>query len=219
MRNLVNDLEVQATRRSFKKGTVLLYQGEVPRMAYVIKSGTVKVYTINNGGEEQIVTFHGDNDFFPSPWVFGKSHATLYYYEAFSDCVLLTLPRENLLEFLYKPEHIRAMADYFIKNYTGMLMRVTALEQSRAREKIMFTLYYLLFRYGEQKKGGNYAVSLPLTHSALASLMGLTRETTTTELNKLKKEKIVKYNRHSFIVHKQKLERALGEDSFNDLNI
>lgn len=219
MKNLVKALDTFATKRSFKKGSVLLYQGEVPRMAYVIKSGTIKVYTINNAGEEQIVTFHSDGDFFPSPWLFGKSQGSLYYYETFANCEILTLPRDDLLEYLYKPEHIKAMADYFVKNYTGMLVRVTALEQSRAREKIMFTLYYLLFRYGQQKRPNVYTVDLPLTHSALASLVGLTRETTTTELNKLKAEKIVQYNRHSFTINKERLERALGEDSFADIII
>lgn len=188
-------------------------------MAYVIKSGTIKVYTINNAGEEQIVTFHGNDDIFPSPWIFGKAQTTQYYYETISNCEILTLPREDLLHILYQPEHIKATADYFIKNYTGMLVRVTALEQSRAREKIMFTLYYLLFRYGRLKRGSVYSVDLPLTHGALASLVGLTRETTTTELNKLKKERIVQYNRHSFTVNKERLERALGEDSFDDIRL
>lgn len=188
-------------------------------MAYVIKTGTVKVYTINNAGEEQIVTFHGEGDMFPSPWIFGRTSTTTYYYETFASCELLTVPRETLLEYMYKPELVRETTDYFITNYTGMLVRVTALEQSRAREKILFTLYYLLYRYGKQKKPGVFTIDLPLTHSAIASLVGLTRETTTTELNRLKKQKVVEYQRHTYIVDKQRLERLLGEDSFQDMNL
>ena len=96
---------------------------------------------------------------------------------------------------------------------------IVALEQSRAREKIMFTLYYLLFRYGRPTKSGNYVIELGLTHSIIASLVGLTRETTTTELSKLKRQKVVDYNLHSYVVNKQKLERLLGEDSFQDVII
>lgn len=219
MHDLVQEITKHATLRTYKKGSILLYQGEAPRMAYAIKSGDIKVYTINDAGEEQIATFHSKGDIFPSPWIFGTSQTTTYYYETFSNCELLTLPRELLLEHAYQPGHIRATSDYFVKNYTGLLMRVTALEQSRAREKIMFTLYYLMYRYGRQIKPGIFEVELPLTHSSIASLVGLTRETTTTELNKLKKDKIVNYTRKMLSVDKVRLERSLGEDSFKDLSI
>lgn len=219
MHDLVSAITGQATLRTFRKGSILLYQGEAPRMAYVIKAGDVKVYTINEAGEEQIATFHSKGDIFPTSWIFGNSQTTLYYYETFSNCEILTLPRELLLEHLYKADHMRSTNDYFVKNYTGLLMRVTALEQSRAREKIMFTLYYLLYRYGREIKPNLFEVELPLTHSSIASLVGLTRETTTTELNKLKKEDIIDYSRKMLTVDKAKLERSLGEDSFKDLAI
>jgi CRP/FNR family transcriptional regulator, cyclic AMP receptor protein len=220
MGDMLGKIQSKATKRLFKKRSILLYQGEAPRMAYVLKSGVVKVYTINNAGEEQIVAFHAKNDIFPSSWIFGKSATTLYYFEALTDCEVLTMPREELHKHLTSnPEQMAAALDYFVTNYTGMMMRVTALEQSRAREKIMFTLYYLLFRYGRPTKGGRYVIELGLTHSIIASLVGLTRETTTTELSKLKRQKVLDYNLHSYTVHKEKLERILGEDSFQDVII
>lgn len=187
-------------------------------MAYVIKSGHVKVYTINNTGEEQIVTFHSANDIFPSPWLFGKTAATQYYYEAFSDCEVLTLPRDILMEKLTKVGQSN-LINYLATNYIGMLMRVTALEQSRAREKIMFTLYQLLFRYGAETRPGIFTIELPLTHSVIASLVGLTRETTTAELNQLKKLKIITYTKRTYKVRKANLERAMGEDNFHDVSM
>jgi CRP-like cAMP-binding protein len=219
VKNILTTLTPHATKRTFKKGSILLYQGEAPRMAYVIKSGHVKVYTINNAGEEQIVTFHSTGDVFPSPWLFGKTSTTQYYYETFSDCEVLTLPRDILLEQLTKTGETQALIDYLATNYIGMLMRVTALEQSRAREKIMFTLYQLLFRYGTEGKSGIFTIDLPLTHSVIASLVGLTRETTTAELNHLKKQKIVSYNKRTYKVYKSNLERALGEDNFQDVKL
>jgi len=109
--------------------------------------------------------------------------------------------------------------DYFATNYTGLLVRITALEQSRAREKIMFTLYFLAFRYGRQLSAGNFVIDLPLTHSIIASLVGLTRETTSGEMNKLKQQKIVDYHAHTYTVNKPLLERMLGEDSFSDITL
>jgi len=219
VKNILTALAPYATKRAFTKGSVLLYQGEAPQMAYVIKNGHIKVYTINNAGEEQIVTFHSMGDVFPSPWLFGKTSTTQYYYEAFSDCEVLTLPRDILLEQLTQTNKAKDLINYLANNYIGMLMRVTALEQSRAREKIMFTLYQLLFRYGTETKPGIFTVNLPLTHSVIASLVGLTRETTTAELNNLKKQKIVSYTKRTYTLHKENLERALGEDNFQDVKL
>ena len=216
--DIIAELKPHASKRLFKKHSILLYQGEAPRMAYVLLNGIVKVYSINNAGEEQIATFQVEGDLFPAPWIFGKSASTLYYYEALTDCEVLVTPREELRKTIVsRPELLSSTLDYFVTNYTGMLMRVTALEQSRAREKIMFTLYYLLFRYGQETKPGMYKINVALTHGVIARLVGLTRETTTTDLSKLKAQKVVNYSAHTYTVNKPKLERLLGEDSFSDL--
>lgn len=216
--DIIAEIKPHATKRLFKKHSILLYQGEAPRMAYVLLEGIVKVYSINTAGEEQIATFQVKGDVFPAPWIFHKSASTLYYYEALTDCEVLVIPREELRSaILGRPQLLERTLDYFVTNYTSLLMRVTALEQSRAREKIMFTLYYLLFRYGTEIRPGIYRVDLALTHGVIASLVGLTRETTTTELSKLKAQKVVTYSAHNYTVNKTKLERLLGEDSFTDL--
>jgi len=220
MPDLISPLKGHATKRSFKKHSILLYQGEAPRVAYVVVSGAIKVYSINAAGEEQIVTFETHGDLFPAPWIFQKSSSTLYYYEALTDCEVLMIPREELRQlFRDDPELLNALLDYYVTRYTGLMVRVTALEQSRAREKIMFTLYYLLFRYGRETRPGIYTVSLKLTHSVIASLVGLTRETTTNELSKLKAQKVLRYSAHQYVIDKAKLERMLGEDSFEDITL
>lgn len=220
MTDLITELKAHGTKRTFKKGSVLLYQGEAPRMAYVLESGNVKVYTINNAGEEQIVTMHREHEMFPTPWIFKRATTTPYYYETMSQCEIVTIPRDVLRKLMFKPEHMPGTIDYLATNYMGMMMRTTALQQSRASEKIMFTFYYLVFRYGrETAKPGIYKIDLLLTHNIIASLVGLTRETTTTELNNLKKQGIITYSRHIYVVHKQKLERLLGEDSFAEVTL
>lgn len=188
-------------------------------MAYVVKSGIVKAYSINSAGEEQVVTLKIANDLFPAPWIFGKSSVALYYYETFSNCELLALQRETLIDFLHTPDRTAATIDYLATNYVSMLVRTTALEQPKATDKIMFMLYYLLFRYGKEIKPGIFTINLPLTHGVIANMVGLTRETTTTELNKLKKLKIVRYNQQSYTIHKKNLEHFLDEDSFKTVRL
>ncbi len=220
MQDIIDAVRPIATQRVFKKHSILLYQGEVPRAAFVLLSGTIKVYSLNTAGEEQVATFHVDGEFFPTSWLFDKSSSTQYYYEALTDCTVLTLPKEEMRAIIFdRPKCLRAAFDYFAANYIGFMMRLTALEQSRASDKVMFTLYYLLFRYGKEVKPSIYRIDLTLTHSVIASLLGLTRETTSTELHKLKRQKIISYNAKEYLVNKKALEMALGEDSFKDVAV
>lgn len=220
MQDIIAVVRPVATQRTFKKRSILLYQGEVPRAAFILLDGVIKVYSLNNAGEEQVATFHIKGDFFPTSWIFEKSSSTQYYYEALTDCTVLTAPKEVVREAVTSnPETLRASFDFYVTAYIGLMMRITALEQSRASEKIMFTLYYLLFRYGREVRPNFYKVTLNMTHTTIASLVGLTRETTSTELNKLKRLKILNYNAKEYIINKQALERALGEDSFKDVSV
>ncbi len=70
--------------RKFNSGSTILYQGEIPRFACVIAKGIVKVYSISANGDEQIVMYHIQGEFFPSSWIFDKAPSTLFFYETVS---------------------------------------------------------------------------------------------------------------------------------------
>jgi CRP/FNR family transcriptional regulator len=212
--------ETYATR-DFPAGSIILYQGEVPRSACVLLEGTVKVYSISSQGDNQIVTFHVAGEFFPSSWIFGKAPSTMFYYEAVSDCKVALCSRKELIDFMLgSNERMHAMLDYFTTNYSAFLIRVHALEQSKARDKLVNTLYYLCHRYVKAVDPDSHVtIPLELTHQDLAGLVGLTRETTAIEMNKLKNEKIIEYNQQCYTVNVSKLLDLMGEDSFRNIAI
>lgn len=218
MLTVLKAAEQIATKRLIKKRSIVFYQGEIPRSACVVKEGLLKVYSINSAGEEQIVTFHTPGDIFPVPWVFNEASSTLFYYEAITDCEVLYLPKDKLVHAIENdPVIFKEVFRHFTNVHTGLMLRVTALEQSRALEKILFTLYFLLYHYGKEQKSGIYKIELKLTQPIIAGLVGLTRETTAKNLNQLKRRGIVSYDEYEYIVNKPELERFLGEDSFKDL--
>ena len=220
MEDIANLLPTQSTKRAVKKRSILIYQGEVPRQAYIVLSGVFKTYRLGNFGEEQIVGFRTKGDLFPDTWVLGKTSSTLFYYEALEDSEVLTVEKPVLMELVETNVKIRdKMFDYLATGYTGMLMQITALEQSRAAEKLLLMMYYLMFRYGKQTSTGVYRVDLHLTHTTLGSLMGLTRETTTMELGRLKRKKVIEYDSKGYTINRRELERRLGDESFMSLHL
>lgn len=210
------------TRRTLKANTPVLYQGEVPRNGFYILSGVVKAYTLQRSGDEQIVSFFGPGDFFPLPWLCKKSSNSIFYHETLDMCSVINVTRDDIQHHvLYQSENKDRLLDKLVEDQAGYLMRITALEQPRAAEKILFTLYYLLYTFGKPTKNstneGIYRIDLKLTHAIIASLVGMTRETTATELNKIKKKGIIEYRKKIYTVNKSKLEKALGEDAFTEL--
>lgn len=210
----------KSTRRTIKRRTILLYQGEVPRQAYLVQKGTVKIYRLGRNGDEQIIGFRMPGDLFPETWLFGKTSSALYYYEAMDDCEIITAERSVVMDHIRRdPELERDLLEYFINNHTSDLLQITALEQSRAADKLLLMLYYLLFRYSKKTTPGNYELRFHMTHTTLGNLTGLTRETTSVELGKLRRKGIVTYSGNQFVIHKEALERHLAKESFSDVQL
>jgi CRP/FNR family transcriptional regulator, cyclic AMP receptor protein len=220
MEQLIHSLKPHATLRTMKRGSNILFQGEIPRNVYVVRDGFVRAYTVTSTGEERTIAIYGKNDIFPITWIIGETTQSLFYYEAMTDVRALTVTKDVFIEISKSDAHrLQMMLQYIGNQHTAMLFRITGLEQSRAVEKIGYTLYYLLFRYGKQIDDELYRIDIKLTQSTLASLVGLTRESTTKNLNFLKDKKVISYSHSLYTVHKARLESFLKEDSFKDLQI
>lgn len=217
---VIREALATGTTRAVPKGTILYYQGEVPQSAALIKKGVVKVYNLSPDGEEQLATFQVAGEFFPSTWLFRQTSSTVYFYEAFTDCEICSLPRPELINVINKDAaNLDYFLETFVKNYTGMLLRVTALQQAKANAKIAYTLFYLCQRYGREVSGNVYKINIQLTHQQFASLVGLTRETTATEMKKLEKQGIVRYNNQVYKVDKARLLAYMGDETFTGVSL
>lgn len=204
--------------KKYKKDNIILYQGEVPRYAFFVTSGTVTAYNVTNAGEQQIIAYKKTGDIFDESWLFRNTSGSLYFYEASSDCEIQLVQRDVFIEHVQQDiESLNALVTYFAKNYTGMLLQINSLEQTRARDKVAHMLHHLAQRYGTRKSRDAWVIDLRLTQQHIANLCGLTRETTATELNRLKRQGIVQYRHYTYEVNLTKLLASMGEDSFEML--
>jgi CRP/FNR family cyclic AMP-dependent transcriptional regulator len=206
--------------RHFKKDRPLFYQGEVPQTAFFIKSGVVKVYNITTAGEEKIVSYESEGSLVPSGWLFSKSPAALFYYDSFTDSQLYSIPKRDLISFV-NSNHAAAttLLDHYASMYTAAIMHLHALEQSRARDKLLHIFQYLALRFGKPLSGTTYRIELRLTHQDIANLIGITRETVTAEISKLSKSGTVKSENLHYIVDTNKALRQVGENDFDQVNL
>ena len=204
--------------RLIKKGRPLFYQGEIPRSSLFIKSGVVKLYNINFNGEEKIVGYEDQDGLLPGEWLFNRSPVSLYYCDTFTDCEVYAIPRSDILDFINSNQDIAVMLlNRYISLYIGSTMHLHALEQLKAADKLLHILQYLVLRFGKQLTRDTALIPLRLTHQEIANLVGLTRETVSTEIGKLKASGILTIDDVHYVVNTDKAVRVLGESDFNEL--
>lgn len=219
MLDKLQPLTTNAPTRRYQKGSTILHQGEVPRGAYFIKSGTVKVFNLTTRGDEQIITFNTKGEIFPTPWLFEKTSGTIYFYEATESTELCLIDRNELWKFLSRnTEATHQLMQYYATAYSAAMIRINALEQFKADKKVHFTLYYLSQRFGLTEKT-KVKINLKLTQYDLAALTGLTRETVSVEINKLKRAQIIEHAKGFYSISLAKLLDLLGDDSLEEINL
>jgi CRP-like cAMP-binding protein len=180
-----------------------------------VREGTVRVYAIDDEGEEYIVGFHTEGDIFPLDWLHNQSSATTFYYEALTPSELAPIEKGNFEEHRSNPKVDQYLLNSFLYDASSNLIRNLALQQPRARDKIIYFFYYLAIRHGKELTNGLYSLGIPLTHQTIANCLGLTRETVATELGNLKRAGAVAYRNKKYVIDKKLVIRAVGKEITN----
>ncbi|MBC7546546.1 Crp/Fnr family transcriptional regulator [Candidatus Saccharibacteria bacterium] len=208
--------------KTYKKGEIIIFQGEAPRSAFTVKTGIVKAYNLSINGDEKPVSFYSANATFPGSWVFGKVPSAIYYYEAFtSEVSVYAVNREEYVKFVQSSlSTLFAEFERYLSDQLGTSMRLNALQHSRASDKLIYTLHYLALSHGKRVGPQIIEITLDLTHQDFANLTGLTRETAATELNKLKHAGIISYSKNApYRLDLGKLMSILNDQYIADVQI
>lgn len=206
-----------AINRSVKKNQTVLYQGEVPSSTFIIKSGLIRALNINSAGEERTVALFSTGDYFPVGTAYEKVPVALFYYETMQDSELELLSPNEFNEYQKNnKDQIEHLANLFISS----LLHINALGQTSARNKVACVLQYLSLRFGTELTGHSFKkISVQLTQHDIAKLCGLTRETTTVELNKLRSDNIIDVKKKFYTVHTKSLTKILENPEISNLEI
>ncbi len=209
----MNTITKDMQSRTYPKGNIIVFQGEVPRSGFIVRSGALKMYAIDNDGNDRVVAFLTKDDLFPLDWLYGTTKAALFYVETLTEAELYSLPKTLFTDrLLQNPTYLAELGMKVQQDAASGLVRSLALQQSLAANKLLYLFYYFAIRHGREVMPGLYNLGLPLTHQLIADCLGLTRETVTGELNKLKKSGAIVYRQKQYIVDKKLLIKAVGKE-------
>lgn len=196
------DFITQFPIRIFHKGEAILNEGEIANLLLFIDSGFIKVTSLDDSGVEHMLWIAGPEDAVPSERFFSRTNHLNFFYTALTEVRARAVDKTKYLEHtasnpLFMADVAASMSDY----YDDLLLRIHAIEQSNIRDKLIATLRYLSERFGRGHAIDLHQLGLPLTHQDLAEMIGSTRETTSVELQKLRQDGFVEYDRSHFVIN------------------
>ena len=185
---------------SYKKEAIILQPDDPTAHVYYVVSGFVRMYCQLPDGKELTLNIFKPESYFPMFLILGNSPNT-YFYQAITPVQLKRVPSGEVVTFLRRePDVLFEFTTRISAGVNGLLSNIQYLLFGPAVSRVASVLLILARRFGEEKDSA-VNIQLPLTHQDIANLIGLTRETTSLEMEKLVKRKIISYNHKQITVH------------------
>lgn len=184
---------------TYKSGEVICRSDEGSTAMFYIKSGYVKVCSVNSRGEEYLHIIYKAGEIFPFIWMAGKLQQGVLY-SAIDNATVFSVDGRDLLRKAQDDPHLSmALAMQVIRQFNVYVDRVDNLEYKFGRERLVYRILFLASRFGRNTARG-LTIDVPITQKALGSSVNLSRETVARELNRLETRGLVKYEDRRLII-------------------
>lgn len=171
---------------SYGKGRMLLQPGERITGLHYLLTGTVRQYSVSPSGEEVLLHFYRPGSVFPLMVVLAEE-ANRFYFETTSSVELKTAPVGRVLGFIKQnPELGWEFLQRFSRAINGLALRLEETLSQKTEGRVAHLLLYLAQKFGTEVKGKGVVMGLKLTHRDIASFIGVSRETVSRELSRLR---------------------------------
>lgn len=169
-----------------KRNELLRQPGDALESVYYLKSGYLRFYTICKSGQEVTIYILKPHLLSPLFLSMGKMKSK-YYIEAMTTGEAWQVPLKEMIDFITEnPEILPEVMSKIGLPFKELLTRIEYLASGNAYTKVASVLLSLIDE-STSKKTTEATLDLPATHRVIASLTGLTRETVTLQMLKLKK--------------------------------
>ena len=165
---------------------------------YFLESGLVKIYKRGPDNKEIILQIVGAGELFGEQ-ALGTEQTRTIAAEVLQEGVIYLLPRDLFLRVCEKrPELWREIAGLLTIRKRELEKKIELLCLRDVEYRILYYMAELAKTFGAKSNASEY--SIPLSQGELASLIGATRETTSTTLNALARRGIIRLGRRQLIV-------------------
>ncbi|MGO7866857.1 Crp/Fnr family transcriptional regulator [Rhizobium ruizarguesonis] len=204
----LRELGRHSLRRTVGAGCEIIAQGSESSSYSNIMRGVVKLCKVMPDGRQQIVGLQFAPDFVGRPFV---RESTLSA-EAATDAEICVFPR-NLLDRMISeaPELQRSLHDQALKELDAAREWMLTLGRRTAGEKVA-SLLYLIATHAEPQTATSTDFDLPLSRAEIADFLGMTIETVSRQMTRLRKSGVIRIEnfRHIIVPDMDELERMIS---------
>ncbi len=180
-----------------RRFTSIFSEGDPAEALYFLETGLVKLYKRDHDNKEIIIQIFGPGELFGEQ-ALGPAHSRTVSAEMLQEGSVYAIPRNIFAKFC--DEHAgfwRQFSDLVLSRERELQKKIELLCLQDVEYRIMYYLAELASLFGG-RNGHEYM--LPLSQGELASLIGATRETTSTTLNTLARTGLIRLGRRQLIV-------------------
>lgn len=203
-----------AQSKHYRQGQLLFYAGDTMAENFILKSGIIKVYDINDKGEEKVLQIIKAPALLPIDCLLPDPQVVSWYYSALTDVEVYTFTSEELQnQIATTPDFSAYIINWLAVEAHELMARIDGMSKSDAKNKVLTVLNYFNIYYTSQEKQGWRRIEFPITHQLIADVAGITRESATIQVGNLQREKIIRTRRPYIEINDQGLEKYLGSSS------
>jgi CRP/FNR family transcriptional regulator len=182
-----------------QSGARLFSGASLQSHVYYLDQGFAKIFRVDGGNRESIFAFLGPGSIY-GDWVQNGGQPLNYSASMLTDGLVREIPRDEFAQFCQLNTRAwRWVAELEAKRRARLEKRIEIMCMADAKRRLLAIIPFLIHQYGfPPEADGSY--ELPLKQSEFASLIGSTRETTSSMLNQLQKANLIRLRRGRLIV-------------------
>jgi CRP-like cAMP-binding protein len=197
--------------RKYSKGQILILNGDETNYIFYLTKGKVKMYDVTYRGDEIILNVFKPFAFFPMSMAINHTQ-TPYIYEAETDIEIRQAPANEAVNFIKEnPDVLFDLLARVYKGADGLIGRMTRLMSGTAQGRLIYELLLEGERFGKLDTSNGCA--LDINEKDIGARAGLTRETVSREIHKLKADGLIELrSKGIYIKDLPRLKQKLGQE-------
>lgn len=195
-------------KKQYRSRESIIEAHETINGIYFLEKGLVRQYAITREGEEITLHIFKPSSYFPIMLVLSDIPNS-YFFEAVDETIVYVAPVNDVITFINSNEDIlKDLTVRLSKGMMGLLRKIENTMSVQAYVRVMSTLLYLGKSIGQKEENKNI-VLLNMSHTDVASWVGLQRETVSRQLERLHKKSILRNKNHILSLNLEKLSEEL----------
>ncbi len=193
----LTDLVRIATKRHYKKNTMVIIQGDDTDSLYILLDGKMKVFIEDDTGKELTVRLLNSGDSFGELALIGEFPRSANV-QALSNSTVFTISKNDYMQFL--GSHPK-MAMSMIRSLANMVRETTEELRHIALSDVYGRIAYTLEKHAVDRNGERCIPKF--THREIANMIGASREMVSKVMKELEKGEYVTVEEKQYVMRRE----------------